>query len=166
MGVVYCKNGGDKENDDVIINNYSSSYIKEITNLYQVAKERNSYQEPIFWRITDANLKMSHSSREELQRNLGHHTSNILSRSAKVFYQCTEEELQNIASESKINRKISAKEKLHTKLKSQGEFPTNAISDDDIKQQLMSVDPADPEIIWILDVIYESCANIEKGIPK
>ncbi|CAJ0643492.1 16498_t:CDS:2, partial [Entrophospora sp. SA101] len=47
------------------------------------------------------------------------------------------------------------------------EFPTNAISDDDdIKQQLMSVDPADPEIICILDVIYESCAYIEKGIPK
>ncbi|CAJ0760101.1 1449_t:CDS:2, partial [Entrophospora sp. SA101] len=57
--------------------------------------------------------------------------------------------------------------KLHTKLKFQGEFPTNAISDDDdIKQQLMSVDPADPEIICILDVIYESCAYIEKGIPK
>ena len=61
------------------------------------------------------------------------------------------------------SRKFSAKERLQARLEGRSVDSDTTTNDDKLK--LASVDPTNPEIIWIFDVLSEVCTNIEQGIP-
>ena len=52
---------------------------------------------------------------------------------------------------------------LQTRL--EGRIVDSDTTTNDDEPKLVSVDPINPEIIWIFDVLYEVCTNIEQGIP-
>ncbi|KAG9303850.1 hypothetical protein G9A89_018747, partial [Geosiphon pyriformis] len=161
-------------------------YIKEAVESYYDAKRRNAFNEAIFWRIiditSDTKLKISNTSRVQLQTDLNHNVLTVLSQSTKALldtlHQLSKKELQKVAHDFKVigskgvlqqlaretpSRKLSAKQRLKAKLEGQTVDSETIINDDE--PQLASVDPTNSEIIWIFDVLYEVCTNIEQGIP-